>query len=165
MSGVPGTTAADGSPPGADAAPPATRPTPPPPPPEAKKADLREVLRPVVAVVANITVLTALLVYFGWRRSETQAHQLGIDESILGMSTRDYLLRSMARCSSCSWGSASSAWRGSRSTVGWTRGPVPLRIPTRPRIPTRQSNPARPATPRADRPCRRSCCGRSGSPG
>ena len=56
---------------------------------------LRHVIRPVVAFLANATVLTALLVYFGWRRSETHAAYLGIDESILGMSTRDYALRSV----------------------------------------------------------------------
>jgi Predicted exporters of the RND superfamily len=53
------------------------------------------VLRTAVALLANVTVLTALLVYFGWRRSETQTQRLGIDESILGASTRDYLLRSV----------------------------------------------------------------------
>lgn len=52
-------------------------------------------LRPVLGFLANITVLTALLVYFGWRRSETQTQRLGIDESILGLSTREYLLRSV----------------------------------------------------------------------
>jgi hypothetical protein len=53
------------------------------------------VLRTLLALLANVTIITALLVYFGWRRSETQARRLGIDESILGMSTRDYLLRSV----------------------------------------------------------------------
>lgn len=52
-------------------------------------------LRPAVQLLANITVLTALLVYFGWRRSATQAERLGIAESVLQMSTRDYLLRSV----------------------------------------------------------------------
>jgi len=47
------------------------------------------------AVLANVGVLTALLVYFGWKRSEVQSRRLGIDESILGMSTREYLLRSV----------------------------------------------------------------------
>ncbi len=51
--------------------------------------------KPLVRFVANVTVLTALVVYFGWRRSETHARRLGIDESILGMSTRDYALRSV----------------------------------------------------------------------
>lgn len=58
-------------------------------------ADSSGVLRGIVGVLANVTVLTGLLVYFGWRRVETQAHKLGIDESILGLTTRDYLLRSV----------------------------------------------------------------------
>jgi len=56
---------------------------------------LKKILGPAVGFLANITVMTALLVYFGWRRAETQAKELGIDESILGMSTREYLLRSV----------------------------------------------------------------------
>ncbi|KOX24555.1 hypothetical protein ADK67_18490 [Saccharothrix sp. NRRL B-16348] len=45
--------------------------------------------------LANVTVLTGLLVYFGWRRSDVQARELGIDSSVLGMSTTDYVLRSV----------------------------------------------------------------------
>ncbi len=56
---------------------------------------LREALKPVVALLANVTVITALLVYFGWRRAETHADRLGIDESVLGMTTREYVLRSV----------------------------------------------------------------------
>ncbi len=44
---------------------------------------------------ANVTVLTALLVYFGWKRADTQATVLGVDESVFGLSTQDYLLRSV----------------------------------------------------------------------
>lgn len=54
-----------------------------------------EILRWLVGVVANATVLTALLVYFGWQRNDVQSQELGFDESILGMSTRDYVLRSV----------------------------------------------------------------------
>jgi hypothetical protein len=65
-------------------------------PPAASTGDvLREALRPALGFLANVTVVTALLVYFGWRRAETQADRLGIDESILGMSTREYVLRSV----------------------------------------------------------------------
>jgi hypothetical protein len=53
------------------------------------------VARPFLALLANVAVVTGLLVYFGWRRSATQSQRLGIDESILGMSTRDYVLRSV----------------------------------------------------------------------
>jgi hypothetical protein len=46
-------------------------------------------------LLANLSALTALLVYFGWRRSKTQAKALGIDESLLGMSIQEYVLRSV----------------------------------------------------------------------
>jgi hypothetical protein len=64
-------------------------------PSPAQESPLRGLLRPLLALLANVTVLTALLIYFGWRRSETQSRALGIDESILGSGTRDYLLRSV----------------------------------------------------------------------
>jgi hypothetical protein len=57
--------------------------------------DRNELVRRMGAVLGNVAVLTALLVYFGWTRSQVQARRLGIDESILGMSTREYLLRSV----------------------------------------------------------------------
>jgi len=57
--------------------------------------DRGELLRRIAAVIGNVGVFTALLVYFGWVCSEVQARALGIDESILNMSTRDYLLRSV----------------------------------------------------------------------
>src|SRR4051794_23475537 len=33
--------------------------------------------------------------YFGWRRSDVQARQMGIDVSLFGFSTQDYVLRSI----------------------------------------------------------------------
>lgn len=56
---------------------------------------LAAILRPLIGFIANVTALTALLVYFGWQRTETQARRLGIEQSVLGMSTQDYLLRSV----------------------------------------------------------------------
>jgi hypothetical protein len=55
----------------------------------------KSALSRVVGVLANVAIITALLVYFGWRRSATQSRELGISESILGMSTRDYVLRAV----------------------------------------------------------------------
>lgn len=49
----------------------------------------------LVAVLANVGVLTALLVYFGWVRSDRMAAYLGIDEAILGMTVDDYVRRSV----------------------------------------------------------------------
>jgi hypothetical protein len=57
--------------------------------------DRNELVRRMAAILGNVAVLTALLVYFGWVRSEVQSRLLGIDESVLGMTTRDYLLRSV----------------------------------------------------------------------
>lgn len=78
---------------GEPSAPPATAPEAAPTSPASDA--LKEALKPVVALLANVTVVTALLVYFGWRRAETHADRLGIDESVLGMTTREYVLRSV----------------------------------------------------------------------
>jgi hypothetical protein len=59
------------------------------------RGDRNDLVRRIGAVLANVAVLTALLVYFGWTRSEVYNRRIGIDESILGMSTREYLLRSV----------------------------------------------------------------------
>ena len=47
------------------------------------------------AVVAPATLLTALLFYFGWLHTKGEAQYFGIDPSVLGFSTQDYLLRSV----------------------------------------------------------------------
>jgi hypothetical protein len=64
-------------------------------PAEAPERDRGDLLRSIMVIVGNVGVLTALLVYFGWKRSEEQAKRLGIDESLLGMSTQEYILRSV----------------------------------------------------------------------
>ena len=63
--------------------------------PPGKGSDEPDAVRRVGEALANVTVLTGLLVYFGWRRSDVQARELGIDSSVLGMSTTDYVLRSV----------------------------------------------------------------------
>ncbi|XVS60603.1 hypothetical protein ACQPYE_20025 [Actinosynnema sp. CA-299493] len=60
-----------------------------------KGSDEPDAVRRVGEALANVTVLTGLLVYFGWRRSDVQARELGIDSAVLGMSTTDYVLRSV----------------------------------------------------------------------
>ena len=53
----------------------------------------------VLAVVSSIgppvTVATALLVYFGWARSNAQAVAMGLDVSLFGYTAQDYSLRSI----------------------------------------------------------------------
>lgn len=52
-------------------------------------------VKALIAVLVNVGVLTALLVYFGWVRSDRMATLLGIDEAILGMTVDDYVRRSV----------------------------------------------------------------------
>jgi hypothetical protein len=98
---APTTVAAAG--PMATPAPPMAAPEPPTVPapvevkvPEAASGErsLTNTLQAIATVGPPITVITALLFYFGWKRSNVQAVYLGIDESVLGMSTQDYLMRS-----------------------------------------------------------------------
>ncbi len=58
-------------------------------------ADSRQVLTWIGAVVAPLTLLTALAYYFGWRRERAFAGYFGIDPSVLGLSSNDYVLRSV----------------------------------------------------------------------
>ena len=63
----------------------------PPPSPER----LRSVLQLVGSVVAPTSLLTALLIYFGWAHSAAFMRYYGVDMSLLGLSTQDYLMRSV----------------------------------------------------------------------
>ena len=57
---------------------------------------LRATLRGIGSVVGPTSAVTALLYYFGWTRASYEATQLGLDQSLLGYSTQDYLLRSLS---------------------------------------------------------------------
>ncbi|MGO4382855.1 hypothetical protein [Specibacter sp. RAF43] len=52
-----------------------------------------------VALVASfgppIAVVTALLIYFGWSRSDAQSRAMGVDVSLFGYTPQDYVLRSI----------------------------------------------------------------------
>jgi hypothetical protein len=52
-------------------------------------------LRPLFGLLANVVVITSLLVFIGWKRAETQSSRLGLSEAIFTMSTQDYVLRSV----------------------------------------------------------------------
>lgn len=55
----------------------------------------RRVAGLIVAVVAPVTLITALAYYFGYRRESAFAGYFGIDPSALGFTTNDYVLRSV----------------------------------------------------------------------
>ncbi|MHA7270434.1 hypothetical protein [Arthrobacter sp. HLT1-20] len=56
---------------------------------------LAKFLAVVSSIGPPVTVATALLVYFGWARSDAQARAMGLDVSLFGYSVQDYALRSI----------------------------------------------------------------------
>lgn len=56
-------------------------------------AGLERATRLLGGVVAPVTVLTALLYYFGFVRTNALYLYFGVDTSVLGLTTQDYLLR------------------------------------------------------------------------
>jgi hypothetical protein len=49
----------------------------------------------LVSIVAPTTLLTGLLFYFGWAHAYWFFYHFGIDSTLLGLTTQDYLLRSV----------------------------------------------------------------------
>ena len=75
-----------------------TRPDPAPPPSPAPGGDespLRSALSVLTTLGPPLTIVTALMFYFGWKRSERQASYMGLDVSLFGFSSRDYVLQSI----------------------------------------------------------------------
>jgi hypothetical protein len=56
---------------------------------------MRRLTKILGAVVAPTTLVTALLYYFGWSHAYWFFDYFGVDSSVLGLTTRDYLMRSM----------------------------------------------------------------------
>ncbi|MDF2743193.1 MAG: putative rane protein [Actinomycetia bacterium] len=56
---------------------------------------LRGILEVATLVLAPTTVITALLFYFGWAQTSALFGRLGIDQSALGFTVQDYMLRSV----------------------------------------------------------------------
>ncbi|QKJ18029.1 hypothetical protein [Microbacterium hominis] len=64
-------------------------------PPEAESnAQLMKALRGVASVVAPITLITALMFYFGVQHAYWYFHYFGINYTVMGLTTQDYLVRS-----------------------------------------------------------------------
>lgn len=56
---------------------------------------LRSALSVITAVGTPLTIITALMLYFGWARSDAQSKWMGIDVSLFHFSAQDYVLRSV----------------------------------------------------------------------
>jgi hypothetical protein len=50
----------------------------------------------VTTIGPPLTLVTALMIYFGWARTREQGRQMGVDVSLFGYSTQDYVLRSIS---------------------------------------------------------------------
>jgi hypothetical protein len=57
------------------------------------RQDVFAILGSLGAIVA---VITAVMLYFGWRRSDVQAQDMGIDVSLFDFSPQDYVIRSIS---------------------------------------------------------------------
>jgi hypothetical protein len=100
--GPPAEAAARPGPPADVPAPPADAAAEPAPAPRAGAAreggesPLRSALSVVTTLGPPLTIATALMVYFGWARSDVQAGYMGLDVSLFGFSTQDYVLQSIS---------------------------------------------------------------------
>jgi hypothetical protein len=56
---------------------------------------LRSALSVLTTLGPPLTIATALMFYFGWARSDEQARFMGLDVSLFGFSTQDYVLQSI----------------------------------------------------------------------
>ena len=56
---------------------------------------VRQSLSFIGKIIAPTTVISALLYYFGWAYADALYDHFGIDQSLLGFSSQDYLLRSL----------------------------------------------------------------------
>src|SRR4051794_3277672 len=63
---------------------------------EPQRTSIQSLLSAVGTFGPPVTIVTALLVYFGWARSQRQAQAMGLDVSQFGYSTQDYVLRSIS---------------------------------------------------------------------
>lgn len=89
-----GTSTADGAKPIADGAAPTAG------SPVASPADGQSSLKSSLSVLSTlgppVTVVSALMLYFGWARTAEEARDMGLDVSLFGYSTQDYILRSIS---------------------------------------------------------------------
>jgi hypothetical protein len=56
---------------------------------------LQSLVQLVGSIVAPVTLITALLFFFGWNRTNELYLRFGVDASMLGFSNQDYLIRSV----------------------------------------------------------------------
>jgi hypothetical protein len=65
------------------------------PQPGAEESTLARCLAAVAAIAPPVAVGTALLVYYGWARSDAEARSMGLDANLFGYTALDYVLGSL----------------------------------------------------------------------
>ena len=58
-------------------------------------SELGRIVVILARVIAPTTLITALFFYFGWAFTFERYRYFGVDQSVLSLSTKDYLLRSI----------------------------------------------------------------------
>lgn len=66
-----------------------------PPSPVRSEATVLRTVQSLGAVVGPTALITALLFYFGWAKAQAFSQYFGLDVSLFGLSTQDYLLQSI----------------------------------------------------------------------
>jgi hypothetical protein len=64
--------------------------------PDTGESPLRSAVSVVTTIGPPVTIATALMIYFGWARSDTQARAMGLDVSLFRFSAQDYVLQSIS---------------------------------------------------------------------
>lgn len=64
--------------------------------PAAGESPVRSALSVVATIGPPLTIVTSLMIYFGWARSDRQAKLMGLDVSLFGYTTQDYVLLSIS---------------------------------------------------------------------
>jgi len=60
-----------------------------------EQAESAKFIAAIAKIGSPIALATALLFYFGWSRADSQARALGYDVTLLGLTSSDYVLRSI----------------------------------------------------------------------
>ncbi len=60
------------------------------------QSPLQSAISVITTIGPPLTIVTALMIYFGWARSDTQARLMGLDVSLFGFSTQDFVLQSIS---------------------------------------------------------------------
>src|SRR3954467_2446299 len=110
---------------------------------------VRATFKGLSAVIPATSAVTALLYYYGWTRSSVEARRLGLEDSLLGYSTQDYLLRSMssmlAPLGFCPRPPLVGSCPSIRPPLGFALVFVLLPLPSHPRVRPRAGRDAGPA--------------------